>query len=252
MGRKSRLKKERRLLGTNSSPTDFFSTQASYQPQPPEIKLYSLQKKLPTKLYRFFDNESYANDFVDGKLRVSTLETCRNHENKAQGDPEEGYSRHYINRIDSSDPQFQEIAMRGGCHFVNCADITIENHTNTTIFEDAYILCTTTKCNPADFTEDFGRFCVEITNPYKMMELITKALISNNITRCICGEIQYRTRTFQQEEYPQVPIEFIKPDTDIYMAQNEFRFSWHTKDSPITPININCGSFSEFCRIIRQ
>lgn len=256
MGRKSRLKRERRALDASIiSPTS-----PSVQEKQPELHGQSLIKRwkhtkipknLPSKLYRFFDKKEFADDFVNGKLRISTLETCRNHENKAQGDAEEGYMFNYIKRIHSSHPRFHEISNRGGICMVDSENCVIENNTYTEYIEDAYLLCTTTKYHPEDFTDDFGSYCVEITDPLKMMEIITQTLHSTSkVTHCKYSEVKYRSRTFQQEEIIENLMEFLKPDTDIYMSQNEFRFVWYTEISPITPINIECGSFSEFCKII--
>lgn len=253
MGRKSRLKKERRTSITSTAPVSPHSTGTVRQLQLSElnIKYQSTPENLPKKLYRFFEKEEYANEFINGRLRISTLETCRNHKNEAQGDRNEGYLRHHIKRIDSSHPQFEKIAMRGGIYLENCTGVVIENNINITIIDDAYLLCTTTKYTPKDFNEDFGGFCVEITDPLKMVEMITHTLqINNNVTHCRYGKIFYSHRTFQQEEYPEVPIEFIKPDTDIYRSQNEYRFVWYTNKLPITPINIECGSFSQICKRI--
>ncbi|HDK9887549.1 TPA: hypothetical protein PVT12_005421 [Klebsiella pneumoniae] len=98
MGRKSRLKKERRTSITSTAPVSPHSTWTVCQLQLSElnIKYQSTPENLPKKLYRFFEKEEYANEFINGRLRISTLETCRNHKNEAQGDRNEGYLRHHI------------------------------------------------------------------------------------------------------------------------------------------------------------
>lgn len=256
MGRKSRLKKECRASGDNIKSSRPSLAQSSLKEEHEQHSIkrwkhYQKLKNLPSKLYRFFDKKEYAEDFVNGKLRVSTLETCRNHENKAQGDAQEGYMFNYIREIHSSHPRFQVISNKSGICMIGSDNCVIKNSTYKECIEDAYLLCTTTQCRPEDFTDDFGDYCVEITDPLKMMEMITQTLHrTSKVTHCQYREIKYRSRAFQQEEIIDIPMEFLKPDTDIYMSQNEFRYVWYTDVSPIMPINIECGSFSEFCKII--
>ena len=48
------------------------------------------------KIFRFFSEKSHAIDFMDGKIRLSTLSTCRSYEDSLQGDSGEGIENRHI------------------------------------------------------------------------------------------------------------------------------------------------------------
>ncbi|WP_416413754.1 hypothetical protein [Pantoea sp. App145] len=207
---------------------------------------------IPNKIYRFFDNENFANDFVKGNMRISTLGVCRANENKAQGDSKEGTMTYHINYISSEEKNSEQILKRAGYRMKGCVDCYVIDSFGEQEQKDSYILCTTMKFNPEDFKQDFGSYCIEITNPKKLMEIITRTLHkTKGITMCNYGRVVYKNRLTFQNECLEVPIELIKPDTDIYKMQNEFRFTWYTAESNISPIDIKCGDISDICKRIK-
>nr|WP_306287585.1 hypothetical protein [Pseudoalteromonas sp. WY3] len=111
MGKKSRLKKERK--------------KASFTQK--------LFKKLVfidgynNPVYRFFPEKWQAESLCQGNVWISTLETCRKYEDPLQGDLGEATQTYKSGHIvgGSGDPAFVEMASRSGIHIGECAQILI-------------------------------------------------------------------------------------------------------------------------------
>lgn len=240
MGRKSRLKRERKLTEPTKNKT---STSPSED------------NTLPTVLYRFFDEASHADDFVSGKIRISTVQKCREYDDPKQGDKEEATLQYTIEKI-SQDPHItsniNQISKRVGI-FVSddCENVTISNASSEMILYDAYVLCTTLEYSPDEFQEGFGKYCVRINNPYVFAKIVGHTMyLQTGIGQLIHSKINYRPRTIQQHEDESLyTIGFVKP-IDPYAPQKEYRFLWNVKSLPISPIFLSCPDLSRVCERI--
>ncbi|HHS9474366.1 TPA: hypothetical protein ACTWZX_001408 [Raoultella ornithinolytica] len=237
MGRKSRLKKERKEShvgerNLKSSKTEDFSR----------------------PVYRFFKEKDHAEALCQGKVWLSTLQTCRAYEDPQQGDRDEAkhtYSIPYMSGS-SSDPNIVEMSSRLGINIKagNC-NIRVIRGTSLTLIEDAFVLCTTKKYDPSKMNDTFGNYCVKISNPKEFFENV-----SDELNKVIplkwggMGAVIYGKREFTGLENAPGPIGFVKPK-DIYSEQKEFRFLWESAEQKIIkPFELYCPLIAKLCKII--
>ena len=118
-------------------------------------------------LYRVFDNKEYADKFYDGHIRVSTLEHCRNLENKLARDKKEGIAVVGIRDLASDEKSNENLPHNNT--FDSLANpepaIPIVHLGNNTVkLENAYVICLSTKYNKYMQTV-YGKYCIEISKP---------------------------------------------------------------------------------------
>ncbi|ENL9638454.1 TPA: hypothetical protein P4F40_004968 [Escherichia coli] len=240
MGRKSRLKKERKETFPKVN-----------------IKMNSkiLTKDEPIRpVYRFFKEKIHAEALCDGKVWLSTLETCRAYEDPLQGDRGEAMHSYSVDNISggSSDAGFVEMCSRLGIGIgEGCSNVSIGQGKSFYSIKDAFVLCTTKEFNPSKLNSTFGNYCVEIACPIIFFEEVTKAL--NKIIRlksAKMGAVIYDKREFTGLEPIPGPIGFVKPK-DIYSDQKEFRFLWETIEHvEIKPLEVHCPSIARLCKLV--
>jgi len=241
MGRKSRLKRERKKLRALGLVDE-------------SIKNLVLLSEHHSSVYRFFPKKSQADALTSGKVWISTLERCRAYEDPEQGDPEEAHevynSGHAVGGSDN--PEFVEVARRSGIHIgPGCNNITLSNCTNVTSLPNAYVLCTTTQFSPDNLSETFGKHCVEIADPKKFFIAVSKRLESVvSYREAAAGPVIYRDRSYTGLERPPGPIGFVKPK-DKYSKQKEYRFLWIPDTlKGIKPFLLDCPEIKGLCRKI--
>lgn len=238
MGKKSRLKKERRALKAAGHTKDLLE------------KLVTIDG-YNEPVYRFFPEKWQAESLCKGKVWISTLETCRQYEDPLQGDPEEATHTYNSGHIvgGSGDPAFVEMAARSGVHIgEGCSDITISNCTNIQRLPDAYVLCTTKEFRPQNLSDTFGNYCVRISNPAEFFKRVSAALNKHRIIReGGMGLVKYKNRNYTGLQCPPGPIGFVKP-SDQYSSQKEFRLLWIPQaPHDIEPFLLECPDVSELC-----
>ncbi|MBU2731655.1 hypothetical protein [Acidithiobacillus ferridurans] len=241
MGRKSRLKQERRELKQHGLSEGSSKT----------LLLFGEHSQ---SVYRFFQEEWQADALACGDVWLSTLETCRAYEDPAQGDPEEAHETYNSGHAvgGSDDPDFVEIARRSGIHIgPGCSNITLSNNTRKTVLPNAYVLCTTTEFSPEKLSDTFGRYCVEITSPKDFFVRVSASLEkSTQIKEAVAGKVIYKDRHYTGMESPPGPIGFVKPP-DFYATQKEFRLLWVPENSTgLTPFLLKCPEASYLCKRI--
>jgi len=125
-------------------------------------------------LYRVFENEEYADKFYDGHIRVSTLEHCRNLENKLARDKKEGIAVVGFKNLDSDEGMphnntFNPIANpQPSLPLVHLGN-------NTVKLENAYVVCLSTKYNKYMETV-YGKYCIEINKPAAFFYLLNAVM----------------------------------------------------------------------------
>lgn len=239
MGRKSRLKRERREL------KQYGLTDGS-------LNTLVLLDEHKESIYRFFSEEWQADSLACGDVWLSTLKQCRTYENPEQGDPEEAHeiynSGHAVGG--SNDLELVEQARRSGIFIgPGCSNITINNNTRVTSISDAFVLCTTINFSPEKLNDTFGKYCVEITNPMEFFVSISESLNTQyTIKEAAAGRVIYKDRNYSGMEIPPGPIGFVKPP-DLYANQEEFRFLWLPEDSAeLKPFLMKCPNISSLCK----
>lgn len=238
MGKKSRLKKERRVLNSGVFSQDTLKKLVTFDGYNEPI-------------YRFFPEEWQAESLCKGNVWMSTLETCRQYEDPLQGDPEEATHTYNSGHIfgGSDDPAFVEMAARSGVYIgPGCSGITISSCKNIQRISDAYVLCTTKEFSPQNLSNTFGNYCVKISNPTEFFKLISIALHKKRkIREGSMGLVQYKDRDYTGLQPPPGPIGFVKP-SDKYSPQKEFRLLWIPEDfESINPFLLECPEVSELC-----
>ena len=205
-------------------------------------------------VFRFFNEEDHANTLAQGDVYLSTLESCRAYENAEQGDSEEAYetynSGHAVGRGD--DPEIIRRAQQSGAYIsLNSERVTISNNTRITSLPDAYVLCTTIEFSPENINEEIGKFCVEIKNPRKFFNVVSRKIDSiSAIREAAIGKIKYADRNYTGMDQPPGPIGFVKPRFP-YEKQKEFRFLWIMENmGKLEPILINCPEIRNLCKRI--
>lgn len=241
MGKKSRLKRERRNL------TQHGLSEGS------SMTLFRLEEHRQS-VYRFFKEEWQADALARGEVWLSTLEACRTYEDPAQGDPGEAHetynSGHAIGSSD--DPNFVEIARRSSIRIgPGCSNITISNNIKITALHDAYVLCTTTEFSPERLSETFGKYCVEITSPNDFFIRVSASLKKfTPIKESRAGKVIYKDRHYTGMAVPPGPIGFVKPP-ERYATQIEFRLLWVPKKTTrLTPFLLKCPEVAYLCKRI--
>ena len=199
MGRKSRIKKERKLQ-VNNAP----------------VKLSNHANKVPGSVYRFFKEEWQAEALCRGEVWVSTLEECRGYEDPLQGDPDEAKHTYRSGTISggSSDPGFVEVASRCAIYVGgNVKNFTISDFTIIHSIRDAYVLCTTKEFSPDVLSDTFGNYCVEIINPNSFYEKVTAEISKKtHLISSSLGEVKYRRREFSGLDVPPGKLGFVKTE----------------------------------------
>lgn len=206
-------------------------------------------KPNPT-VYRFFERESYADDFVRGRMRIGTFSSIIELSDNVRGDKGEGSIEYYSGAISgrSEDSKVRYIASQSGISAENIGNLTIVNCSSRR-FQDAYLMSLTHTYRPEDM-QYFGKYCVKIVNSTTLMRLIADALpIEEGVL--LYNRVQYRERLYSGVEVLCTHPALIKPPTPEYLRQNETRAVWipnhpHT----LSPVFININSASSFCERI--
>ncbi|MEX5602096.1 hypothetical protein [Pseudomonas syringae] len=202
-------------------------------------------------VYRYFDDEKFADAFVQGAIYISTLEKCRQYEDPLQGDPHEGhdfYSTGSTITGDGDDPEFVSMAARLGIYIApHVKQTSLNVKLATAVLRHAYVLCTTIGFESDDLENTFGNYCVKIEDVEGFF---------NAVTRCLCVQlgslraghrsIIYKERFTTGMQPMPGPIGFVKPP-DKYASQCEYRFLWFKDpEEDAQPLVIHCPEAAKY------
>jgi hypothetical protein len=191
------------------------------------------KKKLPfdgRRLYRFFDTAEHADALTQGKVWISTLETCRRYENEHQGDPAEG--QQYLEPPPSvghgDDPELVAAARRQGFGIgPGARDVFIHDNVFIGGMPDAFLLCTTKRFDPAAFAGWWNtNFCCEITDGGEFFRLVTerlRGLFGSRLALWVVEDVVYGGIVGMAG-----PGGFVKAPR--YQGQEEVRMVWEVPD----------------------
>jgi hypothetical protein len=130
---------------------------------------------IPKKLYRFFEKEDYAQQFINGKIRIGNIEYYKIIEDKnrknARRDEEEGKLSYFIDKpavFHLIDSQTLKTETR--------ISLTEKKRRHSSVGNPLYLLCThSIRANKKKMSEDFGKYMVEINNPSGLLELLRES-----------------------------------------------------------------------------
>jgi hypothetical protein len=256
MGKASRKKRAARAKSQISAMLKRYSERVSEAQINGEGKNMELREFGGGSVYKFVGKEVYANNLASGIVSIGTLEECRKFEDPLQGDPGEAlhtYNSGYF-KGDGNDSNLQRIAQNSqvrvspGSH-----NITFSNFSSSRKIEDAYVICTSEFFIKEDFSESFGKYCVEISDPHLFYYLISEALEKVfMIKRSSWGPVQYRERSNRHLDEEIGQLGYVKPEK--YRYQNEVRFLWerfypdHRKIEELKRITLHIPGISALCK----
>ncbi len=218
------------------------------------VPLGQLGEACNLEWFRFLERPEYADDFVRGRVRISTLNACRGYEKAGQGDKDEGTISYTHRNMVSGDPSFNAVAERLGLpDFGPNAMVSISNNMSSTRIPDAFVLCCTRTFNASKLGPTFGRHCVRIRNPQLVFRLLTAAIGKHHeLGDCFTGSIEYADRHHRDlEPVPGLHAALVKPKDD-YAEQQEERMIWQLKSwiQGIAPIDVVSPGISDYCERI--
>lgn len=179
-------------------------------------------------VYRFLKEESFADDFCNGAVYISTLSKCRQHENQEQGDQLEGtmFSFGVGEEVSQGGNLSSKRSHLGAYSFIDCDGYTDRGNYEMLKHKNAFVLCTTKSYRPDIFNESFGPHCVRIDNPlvftWELSEAIKREYKINVVK---ASEVKYGSRDVSGKSVSLLDMCFIKPSAP-YSIQEEFRFFW--------------------------
>jgi hypothetical protein len=202
------------------------------------VEAYDLQG-LQNPLYRRFHKPEYADDFVAGRIRLSTLSACRQLEASRGGDSEEGVSSHCVNHLRTDRLTTPARIGRSLISFDAADDRPITNFTiggarETWRTRDSFILCFSYQMAEPACARGERPYLVRINNPLELFLHLTRQVRKRYTLRETAvgkgygfGPITYRSRrTFDFNR----PIErgrsvWIKPRVP-FEDEAEVRMIW--------------------------
>lgn len=220
------------------------------------MEIITLDHRLDSSIYRFFDDATYADEFVKGNIKISTLEACRGYEDELQGDSHEAKHTYFVGEtpVSSDSDNFQSVAKNLGFKIETFGNGvgTISNCQNIKTIEDAFVLCTTRSDTSEMLQGTFGQYCVEISSPKRLFTLITRELRrKTDIRQAARGDIIYENPRYSGSESAPGPLGFVKR-RDKYSHQKEYRFLWTLKNrEKIEPFVISIPNARNICKRIR-
>jgi len=211
---------------------------------------------IPKTLYRFFSNEQYANDFINGKIRLSTLKSCTEIEIHKGGDDLEGKMKIHIDNhvfqvssdTDKKLLQNATVVIRKSSpeskmqiRMVNCT-------TNYKI--DANVLCFTKE--PSEYIlKTFGQFGVQLNNPEIFLERVHKCLKESdpNYLGYRFNHVHYNDNSANYLDMDALDQLGFSKRKEIFEMENEFRFLFGSKALMEVKF-INIGSISDIASLV--
>jgi hypothetical protein len=201
-------------------------------------------------LYRCLDEAQFADSFLRGEIRITTLKYCRKVEG-VRNDPGDGTVDYYSGTIrgDASDPDMQTILRRTGLDRMGVGgrNLTISNNRTTRGLADAYVLCLS---SDPDAISKFGAYVIRIDHPLIFFNALTDALKKHdpNVERGVCGRVTYTDRVYSHlDPEPRGHPGFIKPVVP-FAEEREIRMLWFMKEKkPIEPFVLHCPEAGLVC-----
>ncbi|GHC65206.1 hypothetical protein [Ulvibacter litoralis] len=209
-------------------------------------------------IFRFFSKEEYAVDFMKGKIRLSTLYSCRTLENLKARDENEGkmntsISDKFINDTnDGKHNDFISEVNKTGSIYIgpNVKNVTFKNiNTSPMNMLDAYVLCTSIEVNEY-LIENFGKYYVRINYPHLFSYYLHLSMRKNKNSMYFKSEkINYSNRNVDlAKDSVKKRIGFEK---DIrFSKEKEFRLMFYTKKNNIQPYFEIAPDVSQICDLL--
>lgn len=185
----------------------------------------------PTFLYRAFDKDQYATDFVKlGKFRLGLMDTYKSIEDPSRQDRREGESSSYVKT------NVTEVKIsRETNEVIGTESVPGRLHVQGTFIEPIYLLCTAGPTVDLTYLrEEFGSWVVRINNPSRFLSDLCNAIPTNpNIELGKCSmEAVYYTKDedvdIDPDSFEAVRLDWIQKPRDLSW-QCEYRYVVKTR-----------------------
>lgn len=205
------------------------------------------------QVFRFFRDSKNADALAAGTVWITTLNKCRADETDS-GDSEEAYQLYesglmHFDVADRSDPRVARLSRMGGITIhPGVENVTINGARGRSRMNDAYVVCTTRRYDPAAMAQTFGEHCVEIRRPKQFFAAVTRQLaLERPIGAAAIGCVHYASRTVVGMEPVQGVRGFVKPPVP-FEPEQEVRMLWARGSlDPIAPFPLKVPLVSEIC-----
>jgi hypothetical protein len=203
------------------------------------------------RLYRYIDRLEFADQFIHGQIWVTTLQTCREHEDVRRRD-DEGASVLFepgALRIDTRRAWDAE-QMRG---LVRGAGVTTVGTKFIRRVPDAYVLCLSRLCNRAIATRFGAPYVVRIDDAYRFIEQLTNSMqfAFGRDVHVLIGPVQYGTRErgWNDRERTSQHTAFTKPES--FSIEAEYRVMWRpSPERPLLPRIFESPFAAKHCTLL--
>jgi hypothetical protein len=133
------------------------------------------QFRWPVSLYRYFGRPEWADDFVRGRLKVSTLQECRRHEDATRRDPREGITFERIDNVATNDPAEAAEVLAMMNIRANVRGLYAHGNVVERRLDDAMVLCFSLEYSD-QLASHMGQYCVEVIRTEAFFRGLTDAL----------------------------------------------------------------------------
>jgi hypothetical protein len=228
-----------------------FSECCGQNPGAEYLEMLEFVKKFDTvtPLYRVFNEREHADKFYNRQVRVSTLEHCRNLENKQARDRNEGVA--VVGMESSGQDTVTENVFRNSSYdtlSIQQPELPLVHLGNNTLkLENAYVICLSTAYNTY-MKKVFGEFCIKIKNPaafFYLLDVVMRRL--ELIADIQPGPIIYDSRVFLNLNVMStlMGIGFYKEEK--YAGENEYRVRLLPLMQDIEPIVVEILNMNNIC-----
>ena len=205
---------------------------------------------VPDAIYRFMSQEKYAEDFLNGRIRISTLASCRELEANKGGDKFEGNISIVLNNFQVEQPTretFRVLNNTGIFASEGIANVSIGRATRHNQL-DAHVLCFS-KENSDYIQRVFGKFGVIIHNPKELFRRIVNNLSQYDVffINAIMDHVLYEGH--KHSAYDKEPIKKLGlcKRKSLFYNEREYRMLFMSR-LPVKPEFIEIGSIRDIAK----
>jgi hypothetical protein len=215
-------------------------------------------------LFRY-DVPNVSSRILQGSIKVTTLEACRNAEKDYFRDEEEGTrTTTSLSGRDSLDAfgLAKLLGVDPGAIRVSGKDAVVTVSENAVHrrerLPNAFIFCASALVNDPSMKARFGAGCVKITAPIAFFELVDKhlrrAVAPNKLQMCVVDDVEYAPRTNNYRDHKDKHVAFLKPDggQKTFEIECEVRAVWIPRDFDIKPVFLGIPAAAAFLEATRS
>lgn len=183
---------------------------------------------LPPVLFRRFETQAYLDDFLAGRIFITTLQWCRMTEDTARADGGEGTYEWRLNELHAPvvDHETSAQLMKVGIDIPSggAKGLTVRNARRSVTVPDARVLCMTEALNPN--TNHMGRYAAVVTKPREFSEVVSRTLLrfAPALREGALARVVYAPRLSELPSSGDTHPALIKPLR--YAAEEEWRLLW--------------------------